>query len=178
MRLSKQKSIASVRSYCGKTFFGLTVITAVIWVNGHIFFFPPREFVGAYLHWKFEVYKCCGCRGIAGQRHTHTHTHTHIQTLTCDIDPVPISICFKFWIWNIKSQISFKMSQSVVKHCGLGMRYEFTVNHKEKVVLVLQALWQNQKKSKKTFWCHIKSRECTGSVITPPRNRGLAGRSA
>ena len=99
MRPIKQKSVMSVRSYSGKTFFGLTVITAVVWVNGQIFFFPPREFVGAYLQWKFEVCKCRGCRGIAGERHTQTHT----QTLTCDIDPVPISIYFKFWIWNIKT---------------------------------------------------------------------------
>ena len=97
MRLLKQKSVMFVRSYSGKTFFGLTVITAVVWVNGQIFFFPPREFVGAYLHWKFEVCKCRGCRGIAGERHRQTHTHT----LTGDIDPVPISIYFKFWIWNI-----------------------------------------------------------------------------
>ena len=104
MRLSKQKSVETVRSYNGKTFFGLTVITAVILVIVQIFFFPPREFVGAYLHWKFEVCRCRGCRGIAGERHTHTHT----QTLTCDIDPVPISIYFKFWIWNIKRKQKFQ----------------------------------------------------------------------
>ena len=74
MKLSKQKSVLSVRSYSGKTFFGITVITAVIWVNGQIFFFPPREFVGAYLHWPIEVCRCRSCRGIAGERQTHTHT--------------------------------------------------------------------------------------------------------
>ena len=43
-----------------------------------IFFFPPREFVGAYLHWKFEVcfFKCRCCRGIAGERHGQTDRQT------------------------------------------------------------------------------------------------------
>ena len=79
----------TVRSYSGKTFFGLTVITAVIWVNGQFFsFLLKNSLVPIYT----ENVKSVGA--VVAEESLESDTHR--QTLTCDIDPVPISIYFKF----------------------------------------------------------------------------------
>ena len=48
MRLSKQKSVMTIRSNSGKTFFGFTVITAVIWVNVFFSFLHENSLVPIY----------------------------------------------------------------------------------------------------------------------------------
>ena len=80
-----------VRSYSGKTFFGLTVITGVIWVNGQIFSFLLENLLVPIYTEKLKPVSA-----VVGEELLDSDTHTHTQTLTCDIDPVPISIYFKF----------------------------------------------------------------------------------
>ena len=43
-----KKSVMTVKSYNGKTFFGLTVLTAVVWVNGQNFFFRVHRGLGKW----------------------------------------------------------------------------------------------------------------------------------
>ena len=64
-----------VRSYSEKTFFGLTVITAVVWVNGQFFFSFLLENLLVPIY--TENLKSVGAVVAEESLDSDTHTHTH-----------------------------------------------------------------------------------------------------
>ena len=76
MRLSKQNFVVSVRRYSGKTFFGLTLITAVIWVNGQFFSFLLENLLMPICTENLKsVAAVVAEESLESDTDTHTHTH-------------------------------------------------------------------------------------------------------